>query len=133
MNTIKFSHAYSKFFEDINGDEKRRVDDAYEAILLEVFTVERKALCPAFVEDDTLIEGGCGESYPLVDGLLLVLLFRTKEGFMFTTIRRWTEKKAGYYRDQRGNTFEVIINDTQFPTSAEHGKKDIEKAITKGL
>ena len=123
MNPIKFSHNYEKFFEVVDGVEKRRVWDVMGARLLEVFTVEKKVLSPAFVEDDTLIEGGCGESYTLVDGLLLVLLFRTKEGFMFTTIRRWTEEKAGYYRNQRGNTFEVIINDNQIPTSADKGKK----------
>ena len=110
---ILFSHVYAKFFEEVDGVEKQRVYADTEALLLEVFTVDKKALSPAFLKEDTLIydedDGGEREYYPLVDGLLLVLLFRTFEGYIFTTIRRHTPEKEAYYREARGQVFTVVI------------------------
>ena len=108
---ILFSHVYGKFFESINGVKIQRVYANAEAQLLEVFTVD-KGLSPAYVEDDTLIysiDPQTREHYALTDGILLVLLFKTKEGFMFTTIRRHTPEKEAYYREARGQVFTVVI------------------------
>lgn len=114
MCIIKFGYDYVKFFEDVEDMPCRRVVDGAVVRLLEVFTVERKELSPAFVEDDTLIykedDDGEREYYPLPDGLLLVLLFRTLDGFMFTTLRWWTEEKEAYYLSQRGKRFDVRID-----------------------
>lgn len=85
-----------------------------EVRLLEVFAVERRDLSQAFVEADTLIyesnDGGAREFYQLADGRQLVLLFRSSEGFLFTTVRRWTHAKEAYYRGQRGQPYRVIID-----------------------
>lgn len=106
MLKIKFSHYY---------DKMPYVKKYNVAILLEVFKVKKEDLSEAFITYDTKYVNSLGNysyySLPSSD-FLLVLLFKVKDhGALFTTIRSWTEKKENYYRQNRGQEFEIVIRD----------------------
>lgn len=101
METIKFSHNYSKL-KSIRGDVK----------LLEVFVKDTKNFSTDFREYDTQYEDSeslTGYSYyQLQNGLHLILLFSDMQGNMFTTVRRHTPEKETYYNLKRGQYFQVV-------------------------
>ena len=99
MKTIKFSNEYIK------------MPPYYQkARLLEVFDTTKAALSEDFITYDTTKKNG--NQYELPDGRLIVLLLQS-EGRVWTTVRRWTESKANYYRGSRGEIFKCIVEDTQ--------------------
>ena len=102
MNPIKFSHRYDKL--PGCGNQKVR--------LLEVFKVNLDDLSARFIDYDTMRGGE--RSWNLPKGELLVLLFEPTccpDCGLFTTVRRWTEQKEKYYRGQRGEFLELIIEE----------------------
>jgi hypothetical protein len=102
MKPIKFSHRYAKmlFAEVTNGEPVK---------LLQALLTERLELSPDFITYDTEFADEDG-FYPLPNGKLILLIFRSAKG-IFTTIRRWTPEKWKYYRACEGHVFEVVIND----------------------
>ncbi len=104
MKKIKFSHVYQKFA----GIESN------QATLLAVFKTTKAEMHPAFVRYDTtyfddLYEDKCRK---LPIGELLVLLFLTRDGRLFTTIRANTQclcDREQYYRSAVGEVFQVEI------------------------
>lgn len=99
MKSIRFSHVYTKL--PANPDP---------STLLEVFAVQRDELCSGFLEYDTRIMNG--GNYPLPNGKLLVLLLKTREGVLWTTIRRYTKDKCIYYKNSRGEEFDIMVAET---------------------
>jgi hypothetical protein len=98
---IKFSHKYRKLL-----DEKNNAIN--QAALLEVIPIELSELSPYFMDYDT----DHGEYKLPAEGKYLMLVF-LKPGVintnLFTTIRRFTPEKYKYYKDARGEMFEVQI------------------------
>lgn len=96
---IKFSHVYPKLANQTS------------AKLLDVRMVRRDKLDTYMLELDTeyLGAGDLIEHYPLPNGLLLVLTFQGNRLIPFTTIRRYTSKKADYYESCIGKEFDIAI------------------------
>jgi len=63
---------------------------------------------PQFIRYDTIFRNKKGE-YPInfKEGLILVFI-HINTGLPFTTIRRYTEKKADYYESKKWHTFELL-------------------------
>ena len=103
MQSIKFSHHYTKMPEDVNDTR-----------LLEVIQTSRSALHDDFVNYDTEYDKGW---YTLPDGEVIILLLVSYGTFapyisLWTTIRRWTPEKESYYRALRGQQVKIeVIND----------------------
>ncbi len=111
MLKIKFSEEYSKMLNNSQGEAPRK------AILLETFIVETKELHPRFVEYDTSYfdkKENNWAYYKLPQDKVIVLLLRTDyandEVMMWTTIRRYTPQKFEYYKKNRMEEFEIVIN-----------------------
>jgi len=107
MNKIKFSHHYNKFPQGLKSGSKVK--------LLQVFKVHYDNLSWFFKRYDTEYtylskEYHCVERayYELPQTKLLVLLFWCPLG-VFTTIRRWDERKEEYYYDSIGKDFILEI------------------------
>jgi hypothetical protein len=99
---IRFSHDYFK----IMGIEK-------EANLLHVFRTHYDKLDKDFIGYDTCYEDEKGNLlyYQLPKAELLCLLFFSKNGELFTTLRRWTPSKEEFYKSMVGKWFKVIIGE----------------------
>lgn len=98
---IQFSHEYFK----IMGIDKR-------AILLNVFRTDHSKLTKEFLQYDTCYEeDGKLLYYQIPKGELLCLLFFSKNGELFTTLRSWTPEKEEYYKRMTGSWFEVVVNE----------------------
>ena len=99
MNIIKFEQNFDK----LNGE--------YEAKLLQIFRLDRSHLSHEFVSYDTSFKGG---AYHLPRTWLIVLLFRTPGGHLFTTCRRARgrngEDNFKYYRNLIGRNFKLEIS-----------------------
>jgi hypothetical protein len=93
--TIKFSHVYPK----LRGQKFAR--------LLSIELRERAELSENFIKYDTFF--GFGESYPLPNGIYLILVFLGDDLIPFTTARRWTQEKERYYREAIGKYFTIQI------------------------
>jgi hypothetical protein len=115
MKKIKFSHVYEKMY-DLNGEIPKR------ARLLEVFVKDSKELYAGFINYDTLYWERNKEGnektyfYSLPKGKVIVLLLKTLlpdncvGHAIWTTIRRYTQKKYDYYMKSRWEEFEIVIN-----------------------
>lgn len=105
MTSIKFSHRYLK---QLRGNGK--IGYVSHADLLFVVKVKLENLPPSFIDYDTTYFVGENDqsfaNYPLPKkGDYIVLFLLAKEdGFIFTTIRRWTPQKEKYYEGLRGKT-----------------------------
>lgn len=99
MNTIKFSHRYTKMPADTSRTR-----------LLQVFVCDRKDLGELFVNYDTAYSEG---SYELPKGKLIVLVLQSFNGRFFgdlwTTIRRFIPYKEKYYRSLLGQEVKIEI------------------------
>ena len=101
MKKIKFSHNYTKL---------KLLDNPTHAKLIQLFNVAYDELSEDLLKYDTAYPGGY---YPLPSGgEYLLLIFLSPKG-LFTTIRRYTPEKHEYYKSSVGETFEVIVNDTE--------------------
>lgn len=98
MKSIKFSHVYTKM--PPNPDP---------SMLTEVFPVQVSDLSKEFVVYDTTIKNG--GQYKLPNGRVLVLLLKTSEDQIWTTIRRFTTTKCKYYRESRGKRFNIVVKE----------------------
>lgn len=99
---IKFSKHYKKLPSDADGRFAR---------LLAVHKVSLQHQAEWFLKYDT--EAVDGTHYPLPkQGEFLFLLFELENGGLFTTLRRWTCQKEGYYLGKIGCSFEVVVTDT---------------------
>ena len=107
--TIKFSEIYEKmpFYTD---------SPPTQAVLLEVFKVNSEDLHKRFIEYDTIYfdkKENNWNYYKLPKGEVLVLLLKSEfDGSvdLWTTIRRFTPQKYKYYKEARGETFNIEIN-----------------------
>ena len=99
MNTIKFSHRYTKLPDTISSGD--------DVTLLEVLNSRFQDLHQSFIRYDTTTD--TGELYPLPKtGSCLVLIFLF-QGVIFTTVRRQTPEKERYYRGLRGKVLRLEI------------------------
>lgn len=98
---ITFSHTGYLKFEDIEIDR--------EVLLLEVFVTKTSDLSEGFIKyDTTYIErDGSKKNYPLPKGKVIVLLLKDYGGSLFTTVRRFTEKKYEFYVQSKGKMFDL--------------------------
>jgi hypothetical protein len=98
---IAFSHTGYLKFDDVEIDRK--------VMLLEVFVAKTSDLGEEFVEyDTTYIErDGAKKNYKLPGGKIIILLLRDYGGSLFTTVRRFTERKYEFYRNGRGKMFDL--------------------------
>lgn len=106
MNTIKFSHFYTKMPRDCQYSK-----------LLQVIPVKLEDLSPEFRHyDTTYIDGGEERQYPLPErGDYMILLLHAGSGYgkLWTTIRsRWgghCKDKLDYYKSMTGEIFECKV------------------------
>ena len=99
MNTIKFSHRYTKLPDTINSGD--------EVTLLEVLNSRFQDLHTVFIRYDATTDKG--DLYPLPKtGGCLVLIFQFNND-IFTTVRRETPEKEKYYKDLRGEVLRLEI------------------------
>ena len=103
MNTIKFSHSYSKM--DCNTET---------AGLMFLSVCDVSELHKSFVEYDTKywnpeMEDKAYYELPKTGKVIVLLLYDEKNFIVFTTIRRWTPEKEVYYRSQVGKLFRIEI------------------------
>lgn len=101
MLKIKFAHNYSKLAIQTDC-----------AKLIQVFVCDYKDLSKDFIEYDTWYwEHGKTGFYKLPKTKLLILLFTDdeREGYLFTTVRKWTKEKEKYYRSMQGKYFGVEV------------------------
>jgi hypothetical protein len=97
---IKFSH------RDYRKLRHVCIDD--DLVLLEVFTGQSDKLSFMFTEYDTVYdENGVRHNFVLPRGKVIVLLFLDINGNLFTTTRRYTDRKYEYYIGSRGKIFRV--------------------------
>jgi len=96
---IRFTHNSYLKFTNIEIDRRMR--------LLEVFIAYSSKLSEEFVEYDTSFISGDGSkhNYPLPKGKVIILLLIDPCGGVFTTVRRFTERKYEHYMNSRGKEF----------------------------
>ena len=109
MKKIKFSHWYAKFdsvLDDYEGAENT-------ATLIQALKIHYNDLSPEMIDCDTLYYDPNSKRkkyYQLPKTDLILLLFMADySGGLFTTIRRYTQKKYEYYRNSVGEKFLVEI------------------------
>ena len=95
---IKFSHRYKKFPSVFTPSK-----------LIQVIPLKREAMSKEFIEYDTAIVGG--GHYALEKGLYMVLLLKTDNEELWTTIRRYTPRKFEYYSSNIDKKFDIIIKE----------------------
>lgn len=96
MNKIKFSHRYEKL---------HNLYTESGVILIQVFECKLSELSKEFLEYDTkIVDAGF---YKLTSKENLVLIFKTFNGKIFTTVRRSTPEKRDYYKSKIGKQFQV--------------------------
>ena len=100
MNTITFSHIYTKFPKGLMQSPIK------QARLIQVHLTHSDNLSGEFINYDTKIEGG--GYYKLPKGALLLLIFKRFES-IFTTIRPWNVEKERYYKLHTGEIFAIKI------------------------
>ena len=102
MNTIKFSHFYSKLPRDYQYSR-----------LLQVIPIQLAELSPEFRHyDTTYLDGGEEKQYPLPDcgdRILLLLQAGSGHGHLWTTIRKREDEKLEYYRSLVGKVVECRV------------------------
>jgi len=79
--------------------------------LLEVFTARASSFSEDFVEYDTAFIANDGRkiNYTLPTGKVIILLLKDVNGVIFTTIRRFTERKYTFYMQSRGKEFDLLF------------------------
>jgi hypothetical protein len=80
------------------------------SLLLDVIPIELSDLSQAFVEYDTTTLNGGTYLLPK-SGSYLLLLLRSTDGHLWTTIRRSTPKKKEYYLGKRGQAFRCVVEE----------------------
>ena len=102
---IRFSHNYEKL-------KNANVKDGDKVTLIEVLKIDIADLNVAFRRYDCCYYGFNNREayYPLAkSGRFLLLIFMTKDGKIFTTIRRETDGKHVYYAGMLGKILKVVI------------------------
>ena len=108
MVKIKFSEKYEKMPYPLPS----------RAILLEVIKVKSEELHQRFVEYDTIYfdkKENNWAYYKLPKGEVLILLLKTEDD-LWTTIRRFTQRKYDYYMKLRGEEFIIEIKEQEDKT-----------------
>ncbi len=100
MKAIKFSHKFIKM----------RGKPEY-VTLLDVFTRKAEDMGTEFIRYETSYVGKKNiiQHSPIWVGDNIVLLLITDEGIMFTHCRPNTMKRYGFYRQRRGERFQVKV------------------------
>lgn len=117
---IKFSHDYPK----LHGQTS--------ALLLAVYACARSSLVNEFIIYDTRYYSEHGEDgengylyYDLPNGRVLCLVFLGNDLIPFTTVRRWTEEKERYYRENVNKRFGIEL----LPQTVERAKTTPNSAM----
>ena len=99
MTEIKFSNHYLKLTA-VSGKVK----------LLQAIKVNFAELSNDFIEYDTkYMSNGKWEYYKLPkSGFGILLIFKTNNNKIFTTVRRFVEYKWDYYKKNQGNLFDIV-------------------------
>lgn len=97
---VKFSHNYEKLPPRIKG-----------AVLYAVIPIAIEYQTMQFIGYDTkYVVGGVPNFYPLpTKGKYMVLCYLSESGAFFTTIRRYTPNKFGYYHSMIGKFDKVKV------------------------
>lgn len=100
---IKFSHRYKKMPEGFENSRLTSID-----------IVNIEDLDPDFLEADTAIVGGGHYEIPNRGRFMILYLETLRPGMNpwgWQTIRRWTERKAAYYRKHIGEMVrcEIVV------------------------
>lgn len=106
-NIIKFSHDYEKLPENAHGKEA-------ELLLAEEIRLEDQT--EAFLKYDTRTDASDDAEenekyYKLPNKGEFILLVFCCNGTIFTTLRRSTPQKLGYYKSQVGDFFKIQISE----------------------
>lgn len=103
MKKIKFSHWYFKLASVYDRNQSGK-----KARLLQAIKIHYNDLSKGLIEYDSIHEDGY---YPLPKTELILLVFNANQytGGVFTTIRRYTIGKWGYYKGSEGEIFEVVV------------------------
>lgn len=108
MKKIRFSHDYKKFEGLIHT--KDPLSDNMKVLLLNVLKINYKDLSGEMIKYDAEYKGEYGmKMYELPKGDLILLIFQTNYGKIFTTIRRYTKEKWDYYKKSEGEIFKLEI------------------------
>lgn len=102
MNKIKFSHDYEKLPENWEGTQAILIGVAFHPNIKNFFD-----RCPQLKIADTTFRGETGQ-YPITfDEALILTFIHLNTRRIFTTIRRHTNYKDLYYRENLFKTFEL--------------------------
>lgn len=99
MKRIRFSHVYKKLWV-AHGVPART------ATLLDVIPVKLQQLCDHFLRYDT---DGFKFHLPHTGDYILLIFRKDLTNDCFTTLRKAEPDKVIYYRQARGEVFEVVI------------------------
>ena len=107
----------SLYFSHTTYDKLKDIDVKNPITLLETFIKTDSNLSDAFVEYDTTYHNGGGKKYnfQLHKGSNIILLFKDKNGSLFTTIRSNSAKKLSYYNAMRGREFFIEFREFDEP------------------
>lgn len=104
MKTIKFSNDYEKLPKIWEGTQATLIS------MTDVDISKLKNSHPAFIKYDSKIRGK-DEYFPLdFDRGLILVFIHHNTGIPFTTIRRFTPRKADYYHMSVLETFKLEYN-----------------------
>lgn len=101
MKRIRFSHAYKKLWV-AHGVLART------ATLLDVIPVKLQQLCDHFLRYDT---DGFKFHLPHTGDYILLIFRKDLTNDCFTTLRKAEPDKVIYYRQARGEVFEVVVEE----------------------
>lgn len=113
MAKIKFSHYYYKLLSVAKEQIYTR-----KAKLLETIPVNLEDLYESFIAYDTDL----GKYALPKKGKYILLILEKDNQEIFTTIRRFTPQKFEYYKGKRGETFEVVIDDSEHCSHCRDGQ-----------
>lgn len=99
MPQIKFSHAYNKLL-DLDCSTIRT------AKLIEIMVIDLEELHPWFVAYDT--DNG-KYKLPKKGKYIMLIFLKPKEFNIFTTLRRYTPGKYGFYQGKLGCDFNILM------------------------
>jgi len=104
---IKFSHIYDKMPQSFFDPQPPTT------ILAFVSKVQFKDLPQRFIDYDTMYddENGNFQHYKLPKTELIILGLLTGYNELWTTIRRYTPDKMGYYASSVGKEVEIVIKE----------------------
>lgn len=103
--SIKFSHLYRKLATAFEEEPPEH------ATLLQVLKVKKSELSQLFIQYDSLYyEEEEAKFYSIPDGDLILLLFLSEKGQLFSTLRSYNDEKWKYYSGLVTKHFDVLVS-----------------------